>query len=354
MQFTKMPSLPISALSTVAVLLAALWPSALPAGDSGSAPASDEVAVAEPAQRQVVLTGFTRAAARLPLASESAGRVLEVLHDIGDRVGEAGVFARIDGTFLRLELEQIQVRQGRLGKQIAYDQREVARYRELARRDNAAASQLDALEQTLINNRSERDRLDVERRVVEERLRRAEVPAPPGWRITGRQVEPGQWVQAGEVIGEAADFRTLLVPFSLTAEQLEGLQWETTTDSGLELKLADLGEVVPAKICRENPGFDAETRKSRVELRLRPPEGRARGGLRALLRLAVPEPADTVLLPTAAVHESYDEHLVQPLEGDAFPVVVLGELTTPDGEARLRVRAPRLRAGQRFRLAGPR
>jgi len=330
-------------------LLLVLCPLLGPAPTIAAEPVT-AVAVAEPASRTLTLSGFTRARARLPLVTETAGRVLAVAHDLGERVGDDGVFARIDDTFIRLELEQIQVQQQRLQAQIAYDAREAERYRKLAERDNAAAAQLDALEQTLINNRNEQQRLGVERRIAEERLRRTAVPAPPGWRITERRVELGQWVQAGEVLGAAADFRTLLVPFALSPAQADALR-RLEAGGRLRLALPDLGETVPASIYRENPGFDTETRKIAVELRLNAAIEPARGGLRAELELALPAADGTVLLPAAAVRRSYEEARVQPIGGDPIPVQVLGQgPPAADGSVRLKVRAPGVAPGALFAL----
>lgn len=301
---------------------------------------------AHAALREVTLTGFTRARARLPLVAESEGRVLEVGPDIGEAVPADGVFARIDDTFIALELEEIAVEQSRLREQIAYDEREAERYRVLARKNNAAAAQLDTAEQTLRNNRHALRSLDVQRRVLDERRKRTHVRAPTGWRITARAVEPGQWVSVGQQLGEAASFNPVLVPFALTPEELDALQALTPP----QLRLPTLGEDVDAAIFRVNPGFDPETRKIAVDLSVQGTPAPCRGGLRALLHLALPERSGAVELPAAAVRSSFEEHWVQPETGEPIRVLLLGSTQGADGERRLRVSAPGLKAGERFRL----
>ena len=169
---------------------------------------------AEPALREVSLTGFTRARAELPLVAEVAGRVEAVAHQIGEAIGPEGVFAHIDDTFLRLELEEVAIEQERLREQIDYDTRELRRYQELARQSSASQAQVDTLEQTLRNNRQALRVLEVKERVLAERLARTRVRAPAGWLVTARNVEPGQWVRDGDVIGAVADFSTLLARIS--------------------------------------------------------------------------------------------------------------------------------------------
>lgn len=316
------------------------------AGQVATGAAAPELYVAEPAMREIRMTGFTRAVATLPLVAETAGRVEEVRYDIGEAIADdtegRGLFARIDDTFLRLDLDEVRVTHERLESQIAYDRREVERYQELAKQKNASASQLDTLEQALRNNRHELMGLEVRRQVLEERIARTRVLAPAGWRVTQRSIEPGQWVGEGERIGEVSDFSTLIVPFALTPEQHAAL---SRMDGDLSLMLPDLEQAVAAEIYRTNPGFDAQTRKIQVELAIREPVEPRRGGLRARLALAIPERTDAVMLPAAAVEQSYDELWITREDGRRVRVILLGR--SDDGKT-VRVVASSLRPGDRL------
>jgi len=301
---------------------------------------------AEPAVRRVDLTGFTRARAALPLVAETPGRVEQVAWDVGETIGEDGVFARLDDTFIALELEEVKVQQERLNAQIDYDQREVKRYTKLARKNNASASQLDTLEQTLRDNRHELRVLEVKQRVLEERLTRTLVRAPAGWQVTGRTIEPGQWVKDGENVGAAADFSALIVPFALTPEQYAAL---TAASDGIRLSLPDLKRDVAASIYRTNPGFDPVTRKIALDLEILDQIDPRRGGLRAQLSLDLPERTGAVMLPPQAVERTYEELWVTREDGERLRVMLLGDRAGPDGD-RLRVASPDVEPGQRFRL----
>lgn len=309
---------------------------------------SPGLVTAEPAVREVTLTGFTRARAQLPLVAETAGRVEEAFFDIGDAIGEEGVFVRLDATFITLELDEVKVQRERIQAQIDYDQREVKRYTKLARQNNASASQLDTLEQTLRNNRHELRALEVQQRVLEERLTRTRTRAPAGWQVTARKVEPGQWVKAGEVVGEVADFSTLLVPFALTPEQHAAL---LARNGELQVRLPDLQQEVAAGIYRTNPGFDPTTRKIALDLEIRDQIEPRRGGLRAQLRLDLPERTGAVTLPAAAVEHSYEEFWVTREDGERLRVMFLGRGSGEDS-TRMRVASPEIEPGEHFRLAG--
>lgn len=330
--------------------LALLW---LLSGTSATAVVAEsaEVAVAMAAVREIELSGFTRARASLPVASESEGRVEAVLYEIGETVADDGVFARIDDTFLRLELEEILERREQLRSQIDYDAREVTRYEQLAQQNNAAAAQLDTFEQTLRNHRHELRQLGVRQRILQERLRRKEIEAPPGWRVTARSVEPGQWVSAGERVGVVADFTSLVVPFALTPSQYGALDAQAEKGGGLTVALPDLARSVPVSVYRSNPGFDAQTRKIAVELKLEETVTPQRGGLRVILRLPQPEHSGAVLLPERAVRHSYEEYWVEPVEGRPIRVMLLGRQPGEGGDL-LRVSSPDIAPGDRFRLLG--
>jgi hypothetical protein len=182
--------------------------------------------------------------------------------------------------------------------------------------------------------------------MLQERLIRTRIRAPAGWQVTGRSVEPGQWVKSGESVGEAADFSTLIVPFALTPEQYTAL---TTAEDGIHLRLPDLRQEVAASIYRTNPGFDPDTRKIAVDLQIRDEIEPRRGGLRAQLGLHLPERTGAVMLPTAAVERSYEELWVTREDGKRLRVMLLGSGAGSDGD-RLRVASPDIESGQRFRL----
>lgn len=330
----------LTAAAALLLLCGASTGSAVLAGEP------DAIAVARPAYRNVTLAGFTRACATLPLVAEAGGKVLAVNADVGDRIAAQGVFATIDDTFIRLDLEANREEQEKLRSRIAYDEREAGRYRTLVDKGSASKSRLDELEQTLRDNRHQLRELAIRAQVLEERLARTRVMAPAGWRVTARQVEPGQRVNEGEVLGEVSDFSTLMIPVALSPQQYTALQAQ---QKGLNVQLPDHHLTVPVRVYRVNPGFDEQTRKISVDLALTEPLEDQRGGLRATLVLQLPEGSGAVMLPPQAVEESYEEYWVTREDGERIRVVRLGNHSGRDGTL-LRVASPQIKPGDRFRL----
>lgn len=303
-----------------------------------------EIAVAQAATGEITLTGFTRARTTLPLIAETGGKVLEVTVDVGDRISADGVFARLEKTFIELDLQANQVLRDKLSIQIRYDEKELLRLRTLGKSKNVSDLDVDKADRALLVDREELRDAQIKAEILEERLRRTEIVAPPGWRVTERAVEPGQWVDPGQRLGEVADFSLLRVPFGLTPEQLGALRGI----ADLSLKLSPTDQSVTARIFRINPDFDAATRKIMVELSVAADQlPDARGGLLAELRLDVADRLGAVLLPKPAVHGSYEESWVVREDGRRVQVVVLGDGRDP---SMTRVVADGLSPGQRFRV----
>ncbi|ESQ11160.1 MAG TPA: HlyD family secretion protein [Chromatiaceae bacterium] len=300
--------------------------------------------------REITLTVFTSACARLPLVTEASGRVQSIYYDVGATIGGESRFARMDDTFLRLKLEEVNVEQTRLCLQIAFDKREVNRYEKLLRQNHAVVSQLDTFQQTLANHQNEQWRLEVESRVLNERLKRTKVLAPTGWRVTERDVEPEQWVNVGEHIGEVADFTILTVPFALTPEQHAALTNMSKQFDGIHLTLSELGQQVAASMWRTISGFAPTTRKIAIELKLRTAVASSCGGLRTELVIPTPERSGAVMLPPETVRQSFEEHWVDPVEGNPNRVLLLGSYSGPDGK-KLRIGSPEVFPGARFKIS---
>ncbi|MBU4378835.1 MAG: efflux transporter periplasmic adaptor subunit, partial [Proteobacteria bacterium] len=151
--------------------------------DAGSAgqdlAKSRETFVVQSAERRSMLTAFTRARTLMTLVSEESGRVHKVLADVGDTLGEQGVFAQLDTTFIELDLEANRADQQRLGSELMYSKKEMERYEQLVRSNNAPQSTLDnnirAHQSALQQLRAEQ----IEERVLVERMKRFSLVGPP-------------------------------------------------------------------------------------------------------------------------------------------------------------------------------
>lgn len=301
--------------------------------------------VARPAMREVSLTGYTRASYVMEIVSEEAGRCVEVTADVGDQIGKDGLFAVLDTTFIDLSIKKNRVDQERLKNLLAHHTKEVRRFEELVARETAAQSKLDSLQSTLDQTQFQIQTLRVQEAELKERRRRHHIRIPPGWSIIERTVEPGEWISVGSPLGKAGDFRTLIVPFSMSPEEYSALK---RLKGEVELLFPDVDQksiALEASVERISPAFDPETRKINVELSVSSTLPENRGGLRTELTLEISDPSGSVLVPATAVVERYEEFWLTRVNGERIRVLFLGN--GPDNT--YRVRSPELKPGDKFK-----
>lgn len=304
---------------------------------------SRETFVVRSAERRASLTAFTRARTLMTLVSEESGRVHKVVADVGDSLDENGLFAELDTTFIELDLEANRADQRRLESELSYNKKEMERYEQLVRSNNAPQSTLDnnirAHQSALQQLRAKQ----IEERVLVERMKRFSLLGPPGWKVVTRFIEPGEWLTNGAEVAELGRYDVLLVPFALSSEEYRALE---SQGDRVELRLTDLNLTVPATVARVSPGFDAQTRKINVDLEIGQGDFEFRGGLRAELTLDLPDPGKAVLVPATALVKAYEEHFLVTPDGDRVRVVLLGG--ADDGMRR--VSSPDVRPGDSFLL----
>lgn len=310
---------------------------------AGAPAQTPELVEAKAAYHGVRLTGFTRPRRVMQLVSEESARCLEVLADVGDFLGEGGVFVRLNPTFVLLDIKKVEAEQSRVESEANYYDKQVGRYKTLVGGKTAAQQDLDDFMRLQAVAKDELQALRVQEMILREHLTRYDIKGPAGWRVIERFAEPGEWISTGQQVGTIGDFRTLLVPFALTEEEYE---WIKGRANGLRLHFPAGGGTIPARLGRVSPDFDPQTRKIEVELEISGGLPEMRGGIRLELNLRSPDPAGVVLLPRQALMERYEEHFVLSRSGELIKVVYAG--AADDGM--VRVMSSRLKAGDMVRL----
>jgi hypothetical protein len=298
---------------------------------AGIASAEERLVTAE-AKKEVTLSGYTRSHKTMQVNSEVTGKTLKVNYDIGDTAGKRP-FVQIDTTFVDFEIESTEKAIGRLevaleraDSRAEFLEKEFWRVDTLYKSDRATEQRRDAAEQEFTQAQLERDsmRLELEglrTRLAElkEKRQRHSIYVPRGWVVTGRAVEAGEVVQPGMSLGTASDFRKLVVPLSVSGDELDAIQ--ALPD---EFAASVEGAPAKAKINWVNPEFDEATRKRSVEIVITKYEGPRAGGLRFTLPISVR--TEGILVPRAAVTERYKNPRVRlKATGKAVPIIVTGE-----------------------------
>lgn len=225
------------------------WKIAALAGGLLAAPAwaqfgaAPTVEVAEAELREMAPTmqvaGTVLSRSDASLAAEVEGRLVEVA-DVGARVAQGDVVARIEDTVLQLRVSEMDADIARTEARLAYLEAELTRVQRLAETNLAAASQIDL-------TRSERDVARSELAVTRSRLaqlqdqiERTRVRAP----FPGVVVE--RVARVGERVGVGARVLRLVDPDSLEVVARAPLRYYRHVQSGDELLVDAEGEVFAA------------------------------------------------------------------------------------------------------------
>ena len=298
---------------------------------------------AEASSRGVKITGFTRAQAKMPLITEVAGKVVAVYADVGEAIPENGLFACLDDTFVNIDIQSAQQAVSRHYGDIKYFKKEVERHQKLVKKQTSAISVLDNLERKLNDARRNAAIERLRKQRLEELKSRHCVKAPAGWLVIARDVEPGQWVNEGQLLGEAGNYRQLSIPLTLSLKELEALKAQSQS---LKVYFPDVGLTVPARIDHISPAFDEKTRKIRVDLLLEKVPPKIHGGMRAELTLKVADQKSHIFtVPREAIEERFEEYWVQRKDGKRIRVKLLNSLNNEQ----VQISSPDIQVGDQFK-----
>ena len=133
---------------------------------------------------------------------------------------------------------------------------------------------------------------------LRERKSRHTIHAPPGWIVVAKLVEETEFVSVNTPVARIADFEHLVVPLSVSAQELAAIQKLPP-----EFDVLLDGNSAKAALNWINPEFDEKTRKLSIELILRSYPGPKRGGL--ICQLALQIYTEGLWVPKRAVISRY-------------------------------------------------
>jgi len=275
----------------------------------------------QPYVRTVGLSSWTRPQTLVSVSAETSGKCRTVLVDVGDRVPENGIVVELDDTFVRLDLAKNRISQEQAQRQLDEEKKNLRRYTELINKKSTPQATYDqaALQADLYNY--SRELLKIEEQSLTELLARHTVSTQPGWIVTRRLIEPGEYVRQGEPLLEVGDFRTLLATFLLTVQELDSLR----KMAAIELEFPALNRTVAAQLHQISPLYDGASKKIEVELRL---DAGGHPGMRAGLQTQLTVEGEEVpgqfVVPASALINRYEAHWLQAADGGRHKVILLG------------------------------
>ena len=274
----------------------------------------------QPSFQTITISGFTRARRSMPIASEISGKVTHIYADIGQPIPENGIFACLDDTFIKLDIASTQNSIAQHGIDLKFLSKQVSRHQKLVKTNSAALSLLDDLTRQKGNAYRAIQNEKIRKQKQQETKNRHCIKAPKNWKITQRKIEPGQWITAEVTIAQASDYSQLLIPITLTAEELTALQKQNK----LSVYLPEYQQEISVSIEHISPEFDQQSHKILVDLLIKDTSKYQRGGIRTELSLNVSDKLNNFLIPKDALDARFEEVWLTRKNGERIRVMLQG------------------------------
>ncbi len=303
-------------------------------GCTGRAPAATEASPPPVHAREITLeavTPFSMATAEIlanrqaTMRAETAGRVVEVRIEVGDRVEEGQVLLRLDVGRSASAAQAANAAVAQSNARLDQAKRELERTQKLVRTGGIPEQRLDDAEDAVRLAIAARDAARAEARLARRGVTDAEVRAPFGGTIVERLVELGEYVAPGSPLLTLADTSSLKARALL--DPREAL--DVSVGSAVSISVyARPGEVYEGEVVRVGEVIDPRTRRLPVEIELAEDGGRLRPGLVARFTVQTGEPRSTLRVPLEGVFERFgSQHVYVVVDGVAHRrAVTLGSI----------------------------
>jgi multidrug efflux system membrane fusion protein len=216
--------------------------------------------------REVSVRGQSLAVRIVELKAETAGRVVETLVEKGAPVKKGDIIAK-------LALDDRPARLSELKAMIVQRERELNAAASLASQGYGASLRASEARAGLEAAKAAMARLEVD-------IANTDIKAPIDGSLDERGIEVGAYLKVGDKIGTVVDLRTILVVGAVTEREVPFLAVGKPGSAQLIT-----GEKLDGRIRFVSAAADPATRTFRVELEAPNPDGRARSGVTADLRL---------------------------------------------------------------------
>jgi len=286
-------------------------------------PASVAVAVAkkEAIPRYAPGIGTLQAVHQVTITSEVGGLVTKILF-------QAGATVKAGDSLIQLNDQPDQGDLANYRAQAKLAELNLARSRELLARQNAAQATVD-------QNQAQLDQMRASIAKTEAIIAQKLIRAPFGGALGIRQIEVGQYVNAGGAVVTLTDLDTLYVNFTLPEQQrgeiAVGQKVPITVD-------AYPGRTFEAALTTIEPQIDPSMRAIKVQAMLANPDHALQPGMFANIRVVLPSGPDVVTVPATSVDFT--------LYGDAV-FVVREDGKDADGKPVLKVTRTFVKTGDR-------
>jgi membrane fusion protein, multidrug efflux system len=245
----------------------------------------------------IVLTGHIQAQDEAALAFRIGGRMVERTVNVGDRIKAGQVIAKLDPqnelNTQRSARAALTAAQGQLN----YARSHYDRQRQLLANGHTTRARYDQAQKALQNAQAGVDNAKAQLQIAEDRVGYTTLKADSAGDVTARGAEPGEVVQAGQMIVRVARQGGLDAVFDVPAQVLRA----ASSDSQIGVRLADDPTVnTTGRVRQVAPQADPVTRTFEVKIALDKPSPAMRLGATVIGTITL-QSAPAIEIPASAL-----------------------------------------------------
>jgi membrane fusion protein (multidrug efflux system) len=282
------------------------------------APLKLELAVATegPAPKQIVLTGIVKADQRLEVTADTAGKVLGVMVDRGQRVKQGQELVRLDVRTAALGAREAQANVASARAQRKLAEEECKRAQSLLDKGAITRSEYDRQSTQCTSALQQVEAAEARAGMMAKSLQDGIVRAPFEGVISDKNVTPGDWVQPGRPLFTLVDDDPLKIELSVPEAAVRAVQ----KDQKVELEaVAQPGKTYTATVTRLGAEI-GRTRSLMVEATL--DKSDLVPGMFAEARLTVGQETRPIVPETAVVKRGKMWHAFVVVKGEVQDRIV--------------------------------
>jgi membrane fusion protein (multidrug efflux system) len=245
---------------------------------------SSDIVHEEKWQDTLTAIGSVTAVQGVTVTPEIAGIVSEIAFESGAVVNKGDLLVRLDTSS-----EEAQLRALEAQEELA--RISLVRERNLRAENMISQSELDTADATLKQNQANADNL---RAIIQKKT----IRAPFAGRLGIRQVNLGQYLDAGKPIVSLQSLEPIYANFSLPQQELARLK------TGMKVRLTTdtyPGRAFDGRLTALNPDLDSATRSIGLQATFENPEQLLRPGMFARVEVLLPEEQNVLVIPATSV-----------------------------------------------------
>lgn len=248
------------------------------------------------------LTGEIRPRYESAQGFRIAGKIIQRHAEVGDHVRKGQLLARLDPEDNQLSLASAQAALRAAEAQLALAQADSKRQRQLFEQRFISAAALDSVETRLQSTSAQVQQAQAQVKVASNQAQYTSLLAERNGVVTMIDAEPGQVVNAGQVIARVAVPGELEVQIPIPESRMHSLH---TGDPASIRLWANRDQSYQGRIREIAPAADPATRTFRTQVTLLQPDDKVQIGMTAGVRLDDQQPG--FMVPSTAVSQQHTQ-----------------------------------------------